>query len=252
MADTIVWISGATEGLGAGFVQSCPYPDARVINLSRREHPELESVVFDLTEPSTWSTVTKHFAHELAQFQGERAVFVHNAFFPATTAFVGEIDPDVYRQDVLANVAAAMILGDGFVRAVRPGYESGLAMLSSAAAAVPFEGQAVYCGAKAGIEQWVRVVRRERQRRGTGPWVVAIRPGFVDTPGARAAAAMDPHGYPIAPLVAAGLAAGEAMPPRVAAAEIWAALPPDAGTSVLKFGAMPTGVGRQGEGMRDG
>ena len=37
---TIVWISGATEGLGLGLAGTCPYPGARIINLSRRRHPQ--------------------------------------------------------------------------------------------------------------------------------------------------------------------------------------------------------------------
>ena len=49
--DTIVWISGATEGIGKGLADNVPWPDARVINLSRRQHPELETVTFDLARP---------------------------------------------------------------------------------------------------------------------------------------------------------------------------------------------------------
>jgi hypothetical protein len=72
--------------------------------------------------------------------------------------------------------------------------------------------------------------------------VVAVRPGFVDTPGLRADADRDAHDYPIAPAIRAGLEAGEALDPDAAARNIWAALPPPPGTSVLLFGAPPTGV----------
>jgi len=41
MSDTLVWISGATAGLGSGFAPTCPHPDARFINLSRSEHPDM-------------------------------------------------------------------------------------------------------------------------------------------------------------------------------------------------------------------
>lgn len=37
VSDTIVWISGATEGVGLGLARTVPYPGARVINLSRRQ-----------------------------------------------------------------------------------------------------------------------------------------------------------------------------------------------------------------------
>jgi NAD(P)-dependent dehydrogenase (short-subunit alcohol dehydrogenase family) len=238
-ASSIVWISGATEGLGLGLARTCPYPDARVINLSRRQHPDLETVTFDLTDPSTWDAVAQHFARKLGSFQGERAIFIQNAYFPGCAGFVGEVDPALVAAEAIGNAAAPLVLADAFIRAVRPGFESGLVLLSSAAARIPFEGRAVYAAAKAGIEQFVRVVSRERERRGRGPWVVAVRPGFVDSPSVRAEALLDANSYPVAEALRAGLASGEADDPDVAARRIWAALPPAPGDTVLLFGGVP-------------
>jgi benzil reductase ((S)-benzoin forming) len=80
MADTLVWISGATAGVGSGLARTVPYPGARIINLSRHPHPDFESVQFDLTEPSTYAAVRDSFEKELADFRGKRAVFFHNAY----------------------------------------------------------------------------------------------------------------------------------------------------------------------------
>jgi benzil reductase ((S)-benzoin forming) len=240
-ARTLVWITGATQGLGAGLARTCPYPDARIINLSRSPHPDFESVRFDLGDPSTWQVVRASFERELAAFSGERAIFVHNAFAGGATGFAGEVDADVYYRDVLGNSAAPLILADWFLRSVRPEFESGIVLMSSAAARQPFEGHSVYCAAKAGVEHWVRVVRRERARRGTGPWVVAVRPGFVDSPSTRWEATLSPDIYPTAEALREGFERGEALSPDDAARDIWAALPP-VDTSVLLFGATPSGV----------
>ena len=51
MSDTIIWITGATDGIGAELAKQAPYPGARIINLSRRKHPDYESVHLDLTDP---------------------------------------------------------------------------------------------------------------------------------------------------------------------------------------------------------
>ena len=236
---SIVWISGATEGLGLGLAKTCPYADARVINLSRRQHPDLETVIFDLTDPSTWDTVAQHFASELGSFEGDRAIFIQNAYYPGCAGFVGEVDPALVAAEAIGNAAAPLVLADAFVRAVRPEFESGLVLLSSAAARIPFEGRAVYAAAKAGIEQFARVVSRERERRGCGPWVVAVRPGFVDSPSVRAEALLDPHSYPVAEALRIGLESGEADDPTDAARRIWAALPPAPGETVLLFGDVP-------------
>jgi benzil reductase ((S)-benzoin forming) len=238
--DTIVWISGATEGLGLGLARNVPYANARIINLSRRQHPDYETVRFDLAEPQTWGRVADYFLTELRDFKGTRAIFIHNAYMGASQGFVGEVNQELYREAVTANVAAPLVLGDAFVRACRPGYEAGLVMITSAAARVPWEGDAVYCAAKAAAEHWVRVVRRERKRRASGPWVVAIRPGFVDTPAVHRSINADPDQWPLAPFVKRDLEAGKAFDIDTAARNIWGALPPDPEKSVLLFGEMVT------------
>jgi benzil reductase ((S)-benzoin forming) len=241
-SDTIVWISGATEGLGAGMARNVPYAGARVVNLSRRQHPELETVRFDLTRPATWDAVRRHFEEELAKFRGRRAIFIHNAHFATDPAFAGEMDLDDFRADVTANMEAPVVLADAFLRACRPGYESGMTIMTSASARVPMEGLALYCASKAALEQWVRVVRRERATRGQGPWVVAVRPGFVDSPSTRTGAERSEHDYPAAPALRAAFDAGKVLDPDQAARDIWAALPPEPETSVLLFGETPEGV----------
>jgi benzil reductase ((S)-benzoin forming) len=239
MSDTVVWISGATEGLGGGLARMVPYPGARVINLSRRPHPALETITFDLTAPETWAAVGESFRRELRDFRGKRAIFIHSAVCRSQAAFVGDVDQDVYMRELLANGTAPQILGDMFLRAVGPGYESGLVLISSAAARSPFEGHASYCAAKAGVEMWVRVVRRELERRGRDTWVVAIRPGFVDSPTTRHEATLSAHDYPVGEQMARQFASGEGvMSPDEAGAGIWAMLPPTQNTSILMQGAM--------------
>ncbi len=49
-ATTIVWITGATSGIGEALARTCPWPDTEIISVSRREHPDHETVLFDLTD----------------------------------------------------------------------------------------------------------------------------------------------------------------------------------------------------------
>jgi benzil reductase ((S)-benzoin forming) len=242
--ETIVWISGATEGLGEGLAAAVPYENARIINLSRRQHPTLETVRFDLTDPDSWDAVGDHFKETLATFAGKRAIFIHNAFYRGQPGFAGLVDQAIYRKEIIANGMAPMVLGDMFLRAAyrekgAPEIETGLALISSAGARSPFEGHSAYCGSKAGVEMWVRVVRRELKRRGLSTWVVAIRPGFVDTPTTRAEAALSSETYPLGPQIAAQLESGEGVfTPLEAGHGIWAMLPPTTDESVLLQGEM--------------
>ena len=237
---TIVWITGATQGIGQALARAVPYPDARIVNISRRRHPELESVVADLTDPGSWDVVSQHLTDELSAFKGERAIFIHNANYGGKSGFVGEVDPLEYRRQVLANSAASLALGDAFIRACRPDYESGLVMISSASAKFAMQGLAVYGAAKAGMEQWVRAVRAERKTRGTDPWVVAIRPGFVVTESMRGQYAEgqgDLDAFPGGAAVARAIAEGRGLSPDECARSIWALLPPEPdGRTVLFLG----------------
>ena len=239
MSDTIVWISGATGGLGRGLAETVPYPGARVINLSRRPAPGCENVHLDLAQPDTWAEVGRHFAETLETFRGRRAIFIQNAVHGGGTGFVSTAEPKDYADSLVANSVAPLVLGDLFLRAVKPGYESGLVMLSSAAARHPYEGQAGYCAAKAGVEMWVRVVRRELKRRGSASWVVAVRPGFVDTPLTRRMGELPSEVYPTARQLKAQLESGEGvLSPQAAARDIWAALPQEQDRSLLLFGQL--------------
>jgi NAD(P)-dependent dehydrogenase (short-subunit alcohol dehydrogenase family) len=244
---TLVWISGATAGLGSGFVVTCPYPDTRFVNLSRSQHPDIENRHLDLAEPRTWDRIAQHFDEELTAFPGDRAIFIHNAFLSMAPSFAGEGRRAEHAREHVANFSGALAVAESFIEAVlrrRPDVESGLVVMSSAAARIPWEGRAAYCAAKAGLEQWVRVVRRERRLRGVGPWVVAVRPGFVDSPGVRADATAPAEDYPIGPMIAASLETMEGvLTPEQAARDIWAALPDGGpGESVLLFGAPPPGA----------
>ena len=236
---TLVWISGATEGIGLGLSRNVPYADARVINLSRRNHPDLESCFLDLADPTSWEAVGAHFKQTLAGFGGERAIFIQNAHLKGMTGFVGEVPPQDYARDITANVAAPLRLGEMFLRAVRDsGFagEAGLVMMSSSSARSPTIGQTVYCAGKAALEMWVRVARRELAMRDRHAiWVTAVRPGFVDTPLTRQVSAMADRDYPIASQMRRQMASGEGvMDIDTAARQIWAALPTD--QSLLLFG----------------
>jgi NAD(P)-dependent dehydrogenase (short-subunit alcohol dehydrogenase family) len=241
MADTIVWITGATEGIGLGLARNCPFDGARIVNLSRRAHPDYESVPFDLTRPETWDGVRRHLEEELAGFTGRRAIFIQNAYYSEGVGLLPKVASDRYQNSVVANVAAPLVLGQAFIAACPPGLDAGLVLLSSGAAVSPLEGLASYCAGKIAIEHWAEVAQRERESRGAGPWVVAVRPGGVDTAPVRALADWDPELYPRAREIKDNVS--RRLDIDSAAQRIWAALPPPPGTTVISFAPVPAEAG---------
>ncbi len=231
MADTstIVWISGASSGIGRALVDTVPWDDARVIDISRSGADDAEHVRADLTKPAGWQRAASSFASELAEFKGRQAVFVHCAGTLEPMGFAGEVDPSGYAQQVLLNAASPQILGDAFLRAVmdREGLESHLIMISSGAATSVYEGWSAYGAGKAAVEHWVRTVGAERVRRGTDCRVVAVAPGVVETPMQAQIRDMDAEDFPQVDKFLRLHERGELRSPHDAAEGIWGLLDRD-------------------------
>jgi benzil reductase ((S)-benzoin forming) len=137
----LVWISGASAGLGAALAATLA-ADAEIVDLSRRGGtPGTHHVAVDLADPASWTVVEEDFSRRLADFDGDTVVFIHNG------------------RD----------------------YEQHLIMLSSGASHRPHEGESSYGAGKAAIDQWVRAVGLEQQRRQPGCRVISIAPGAIDT-----------------------------------------------------------------------
>jgi benzil reductase ((S)-benzoin forming) len=226
--DTIVWISGASRGIGAALAATVPYEQARVIDISRSGGvPGAEHLAADLADPSAWAAVESHFVARLGGFDGKRVVFIHSAGLIEPIGFAGEVRSDAYRQNVLVNAAAPQVLGHGFLRAIREsGFdgEAHLVMLSSGAASSPYEGWSGYCAGKAAVEMWVRCAGLEQQRRGGRCRVIAVAPGVVATAMQERIRETSPEAFPRVDKFHALHREGELRAPEDAARDIWTLL----------------------------
>lgn len=175
----LVWISGASAGIGAALAAAVPFPDARVIDISRRGGTA-EHLRADLADPADWPLVEQHFTKELAEYDGDRAIFIHNAGTITPIGPAAGADADAYVRAVLLNAAAPQVLGAAFLRAsAHLKCERHLVMLSSGAAKTAYAGWSSYNAGKAAVEHWVRTVGQEQPADGCR--VIAVAPGVVDT-----------------------------------------------------------------------
>lgn len=178
---SLIWISGASSGIGRALAAAVPWLDARVIGISRRPAPGIEHLAADLAEPSSWPAVGDAFDRELAAFEGDRVAFVHAAGTLEPMGFAGEVDSDAYAANVVLNSAAPQALGHLFLAAARHVDASRhLVILTSGAARSVYPGWSSYGASKAAVDQWVRNVGAEQEVRG-GVHVLAVAPGTVDT-----------------------------------------------------------------------
>ncbi|MGB9376274.1 MAG: SDR family NAD(P)-dependent oxidoreductase [Mycobacteriales bacterium] len=181
MSQSLVWISGASSGIGRALVDTVPWPGSKIVGLSRRTAPGTQHLGVDLADPTSWPVVHASFRREAAQFTGERVVFVQAAGTLSPIGFAGEVQADDYTHNVVLNSAAPQVLGHMFLEATRDLSASRhLLMLTSGAASSVYPGWSSYGAAKAATDQWVRNVGAEQGIRG-GAQVLAVGPGTVDT-----------------------------------------------------------------------
>ena len=179
--EALIWVAGASRGIGEALIQSVPWQAAHVIGVSRSPGPASDHLAADLATPAGWDMTEESFHRELAGFRGSRVVFLHAAGEIGPVGFAGETDPVEYRASVLLNAAAPLILGEAFLRAGRHlSCRRQLVLLSSGAARRPYPGVAAYGAAKAAVDQWVRATGDEQARRGDVQ-VLSVIPGRVAT-----------------------------------------------------------------------
>lgn len=226
MTDTLIWISGASSGIGAALVATVPFADAQIVDISRSGGAsDAEHVPADLADPASWAAVEAHFLARLGAFTGSRAVFIHNAGTLDPMGFAGAVESEAYRRNVLLNSAAPQALGHAFLRAAEDFYgEAHLLMLTSGAATRPYEGWSSYCAGKAAVDQWIRTAGREQARRRTGVRCVAVAPGVVATPMQEHIRSMSEEDFPAVEKFRALHRDGGLIDPEDAARGIWSLL----------------------------
>jgi len=222
MPRALVFISGGSSGIGLALARAVPWPDARVVDVSRRGAKGLEHFAADLAEPSAWRRVGELFAREMKGFAGEDVVFVHSAGTLTPIGFAGEVDPAAYAQQVLLNSAAPQVLGDAYLRAARETRaRCTLLVISSGAAHNVYEGWSAYGAGKAAVDQWVRTVGAEQKRRGGRVRVVAVAPGVVESAMQEQIRATSERDFPEAPRFRALHRDGELRDAAAVAKELW-------------------------------
>jgi benzil reductase ((S)-benzoin forming) len=182
MAESLVFFTGASSGIGAALRRTLPWVPARVFDVSRRGATGCAQLRADLSDPASWPRVAELFRRELDGFAGERALFVHSAGTLTPIGFAGEEDAEAYARAVLLDSAAPQVLGDAFLRAAaRTRARCDLLMIGSGAARHVYPGWSAYGAGKAAVDQWVRTAGAEQALRGGRCRVLSVAPGVVAT-----------------------------------------------------------------------
>lgn len=178
-------VTGGSSGLGRSVLAAVP-DDADLIDVSRSGPPALkrpvDHVAADLADPAAWGPTSARLGERIAAADADRITLIHAAGTIEPIGFAGEVDAGAYARSVLLGSAAGQVLGAEFLAAVAglDGVRRELVMIGSGAARTAYPGWSAYGAGKAALDQWVRAVAAEQERRG-GVRVLSVAPGVVAT-----------------------------------------------------------------------
>lgn len=189
MKGKIIAITGASRGIGRGLATYFAGQGAHVAALAR-DHAQLEDLAKEIEASggscSAYTLDVRHVASIQPVFDaivadlGRIDVLVNNAGMgkPIPAVDIGEGDWD---EMMSLNLKGSFFCAQAAARHMLPRGKGRIINISSQAAVVAIEGEAVYCASKGGINQLTKVLALEWSRQGVT--VNAVGPTFTYTPG---------------------------------------------------------------------
>ncbi len=159
-----VVLTGHSYGLGAALATALLEHGGQLMAISRSgsESGGMQQVSLDLSD---LTAVAQWLAGpQLADFldDADQAVLINNAGRVEPIGPPGMQGADSIAQAVSLNVAAPLMLTDGFIRVTPQVADRRVLHISSGAARTPYAGWSVYCATKAALDQHAAAVVEEK------------------------------------------------------------------------------------------
>jgi NAD(P)-dependent dehydrogenase (short-subunit alcohol dehydrogenase family) len=191
---TLAILTGHSRGLGAALVKEFLSHDTDVWGLSRSASsqapgrvatgagaPRLYETVVDLSDPDALlALVGSDLWHQNLASAG-RILLINNAGLLTPIEPVGAQPDREVLQAVTANVAAALVLANAFVRAASSTADRRIVHISSGAGRSAYAGWNVYCATKAALDHHARSMALEQQGQQNPVRIASLAPGVIDT-----------------------------------------------------------------------
>jgi benzil reductase ((S)-benzoin forming) len=233
-------LTGASRGLGAAMAEQILRTEVMLLTISRHVNARL-AVCANASSArlEQWSLDLAHAPRVAQRLEDwlriqdhqtfDEAALINNA---AAITRVGPVDQgsDAETSSALrVGLEAAVMLTSVFLRETR-GWRARaegrckVLNISSGLGRFAMAGSAVYCAAKAGIDNFSRAVALDEANRGHAARVVALAPGMIDTEMQAKLRAADGAGFPDQALFLGLSATGQLASPQEAAARVLAYL----------------------------
>ncbi len=184
MKNKVVWITGASSGIGAACAQACSNQGAKII-LSARRKDKLKEVqaglsglseIIELDVTDTGSILTK--AEAAAKFYGPVDILINNAGI-SQRGLVEETDLEVDRRLFEVNYFGNIALTKAVLPSMLDRKTGSIVPISSIAGKISTPGRSSYAATKHALQGFYDALRAEVQDRGVH--VNVICPGYIKT-----------------------------------------------------------------------
>ena len=182
----VVWITGASSGIGKAIAQQCAALGAQVV-LTARRHEELENVRQSLTNPDQHISViaditdesqVRHAYEQVLQQKGRIDWLINNAGL-SQRALIRDTTMQTERAIMEVDYFSQVFLTKTVLPTFLAQKSGRIVFISSVAGLLGTQNRASYSAAKAAIHMWANSLRAEVADQGIG--VSVIFPGFVQT-----------------------------------------------------------------------
>jgi len=227
LAGRVVWVTGASSGIGEALAVSAAQAGAKLVLTARREQ-ELERVRARCPDPSRVLVL----AADLTQFDpvtlcaaaakpfGPIDILVNNAGWSQRGRFV-ETQMEVYRQVMELDFFAPLALTQAVLPAMRERGSGHVVMIGSVLSRIGTPMRTGYAAAKHALAGFTQALEAELWSEGVK--VALVMPGYIRTNVSMNA--LGPDGLPHARL---DQSIAKGLPPEVCAAQIWKGVARDA------------------------
>ena len=176
----LAWVTGASRGLGKSICELLLEQSWLVTGISR--HHTIESkhfapVLCDLSLPGNLSAL------QFDPSDASSLLLINNAGSLGEIGPVGSISDDEIIQTISLNLTAAAVLTNRFLKQTQHlNCNKTILNISSGAGRNAYDGWAVYCSTKAGLDMFSLAVDKELKiNRNSNTRIFSIAPGVIDT-----------------------------------------------------------------------
>ncbi len=239
-------ITGASRGVGAALVAQLIAPGQRILGIARGHNADLQAradaagVVLsqwsaDLAEPLAVAQRLGDWLGSLRPADFASVSLINNAGVTGALGPAESLPLSDLSRSLRVGLEATVLLSAAFLGATAGwGVPRRLMNISSGLGRFAMAGSAVYCAAKAGMDNFSRALALEQASQANGARVESVAPGVIDTDMQAGLRAADAGSFPERARFVALHSQGQLISPAECARRLLARLAsPDYGSEVL-------------------